>query len=81
MDWMAQVLGLPTTFLAQQPDGTVGLGGGVIQGTASEACLVALLAARSRIMVGRPPGDASHLVAYTSDQVMEMPHVPLSNKP
>jgi hypothetical protein len=41
----------------------------VIQGTASEAGVVALLAGRSRALAGRPPEDHQRLVAYTSDQV------------
>jgi len=41
---------------------------GVIQGTASEACLVAVLAGKSRKMQGRAPEDALKLVAYSSDQ-------------
>ena len=45
-----------------------GGGGGCIQGTSSEAVLVALLAARARKMRGRPPEDAARLVAYGSDQ-------------
>jgi len=49
-------------------DGAPGRGGGVIQGTASEATLVALLAARARAMAARPPEDALRLVAYSSDQ-------------
>lgn len=38
-------------------------------GTASEAAVVALLAARSRSLQGRPESDMSKLVVYTSDQV------------
>ena len=38
-------------------------------GTASEAVVVALLAARSRSLEGRPPADMAKLVVYTSDQV------------
>ena len=44
MNWVAKMLDLPEEFLFR-PDGK---GGGVIQGTASEASLVALLAARAR---------------------------------
>ncbi len=40
----------------------------MIQGTASEANLVALLAARARALAGRPAADALRLVAYASDQ-------------
>lgn len=72
LDWLGKMLKLPEEFLA----GTEGKGGGVIQGTASEATLVALLAARSR-MVKRILNDdpekqeadiISRLVAYSSDQ-------------
>ncbi|XP_064201309.1 aromatic-L-amino-acid decarboxylase isoform X1 [Anguilla rostrata] len=72
LDWLGKMLNLPDDFLA----GTTGLGGGVIQGTASEATLVALLAARSRI-VQKIQADSpereeldiiSRLVAYSSDQ-------------
>lgn len=46
-----------------------GHGGGVIQGTASEAILVVLLAARDKIIrrIGRKSMDK--LVVYSSDQV------------
>ncbi|TRY99205.1 hypothetical protein DNTS_028954 [Danionella cerebrum] len=72
MDWLGKMLKLPEDFLA----GTEGQGGGVIQGTASEATLVALLAARSRIIKliqdehpERSEADiTSKLVAYSSEQ-------------
>ncbi|XP_047666772.1 aromatic-L-amino-acid decarboxylase [Tachysurus fulvidraco] len=72
LDWLGKMLKLPEEFLA----GTDGVGGGVIQGTASEATLMALLAARSR-MVKRVQADhpewtevhiMSKLIAYTSCQ-------------
>ncbi|XP_050689746.1 aromatic-L-amino-acid decarboxylase-like [Eriocheir sinensis] len=44
MDWLGQLLGLPEQFLAASG----GQGGGVIQGTASEATLVALLSAKAK---------------------------------
>ena len=60
MNWVAKMLDLPEEFLFR-PDGK---GGGVIQGTASEASLVALLAARARAVKeqqekgkGRPQGE------------------------
>src|SRR5262245_57985507 len=43
LDWLARMLNLPEKFLSTSPNG-----GGVIQGTASEAALVALVAARDR---------------------------------
>lgn len=72
MDWLGKMLKLPEDFLA----GTEGKGGGVIQGTASEATLIALLAARSKIVKliqadhpDRSETDIiSKLVAYSSDQ-------------
>jgi len=54
-DWMARALGLPGAFLAEpggpaaDPWASAHEGGGVIQGTASESTLVALLAARHRL--------------------------------
>ncbi|MGH0165925.1 UNVERIFIED_CONTAM: hypothetical protein FKN15_050056 [Acipenser sinensis] len=72
LDWLGKMLNLPEEFLA----GTEGQGGGVIQSTASEATLVALLAARAKILKrlqAENPGLAepeilSKLVAYSSDQ-------------
>lgn len=46
LDWLADMLGLPSHFKFSEP----GHGGGVIHGTASEATLVALLVARSRVL-------------------------------
>ncbi|GIM15937.1 hypothetical protein Vretimale_18591 [Volvox reticuliferus] len=65
MDWLAELCGLPASFRC---NGGTGPGGGVIQGTASEAAVVALLAARARALRGKPPGDKLKLVAYASDQ-------------
>lgn len=65
MDWLAQLCGLPSKFLFSSG----GPGGGVIQGTSSEAVLVALLAARAAAMKDRPVTDRLKLVAYSSDQV------------
>ena len=44
-------------------------GGGVMQSTTSEAVLVAMLAARCRVLKGQPPEATLKLVAYASDQV------------
>ncbi|RIB14602.1 tyrosine decarboxylase 1-like protein [Gigaspora rosea] len=44
LDWVGKLIGLDKTFLSD------GYGGGVIQGTASEATLVALIAARQRVI-------------------------------
>ncbi|XP_076135671.1 aromatic-L-amino-acid decarboxylase [Alosa pseudoharengus] len=72
LDWLGKMLNLPEDFIA----GTSGKGGGVIQGSASDATLVALLAARRRkvqqILAEQPDRSEadiiSKLVAYTSDQ-------------
>jgi len=64
LDWMAEAFGLPGAFRS-----TAAGGGGVIQGTASEAALVALCAARGRAL-GDVEADAPmpHLTLYASDQ-------------
>ncbi len=62
LDWMARLCGLPERYLS------TGRGGGVIQGTASEATLVAMVAARHRVRKARPDVDPQSLVAYTSAQ-------------
>ncbi|XP_078544241.1 aromatic-L-amino-acid decarboxylase-like isoform X4 [Lissotriton helveticus] len=46
LDWLAKMIHLPKEFLA----GGDGDGGGVIQGTASEACLMVMLAARTKVI-------------------------------
>lgn len=71
MDWLAKLLGLPGHFLSRDSKGELQKGGGVIQGTASEAALVCMLAARARTMQQRPVTDMAKLVAYTSDQVQQ----------
>lgn len=62
LDWMARLSGLPERFLS------TGGGGGVIQGTASEATLVAVVAARHRLRTQHPEIDPRTLVTYTSTQ-------------
>ncbi|XP_016053820.1 PREDICTED: aromatic-L-amino-acid decarboxylase isoform X2 [Miniopterus natalensis] len=72
LDWLGKMLQLPEAFLAEK----AGSGGGVIQGSASEATLMALLAARSRatrhLQATRPglteAAIMEKLVAYGSDQ-------------
>ena len=61
-DWMAELLDLPSRFRSDGP------GGGVIQGTASEATLCAILAARERATEGRAnqAGAPGRLVAYAT---------------
>ncbi|MET0144881.1 MAG: pyridoxal-dependent decarboxylase [Ilumatobacteraceae bacterium] len=65
LDWMAELLDLPERFRSASATG-----GGVIQGSASEATLVAILAARWRATGGavNRDGDTSRLVAYASSQ-------------
>ncbi|KAL5196921.1 hypothetical protein ABZP36_000433 [Zizania latifolia] len=62
LDWFAKMLELPSQFLS------TALGGGVIQGTASEAVLVALLAARDRALRKHGKESLEKLVVYVSDQ-------------
>lgn len=72
MDWLGKMIGLPKEFLACSG----GKGGGVIQGTASEATLVALLGAKARAIhyvkkINPDLSDADitmKLVGYTSCQ-------------
>ncbi|MGQ0628949.1 MAG: pyridoxal-dependent decarboxylase [Phycisphaerales bacterium] len=59
LDWMAEALALPDAFRS-----TSATGGGVIEGTASEATLVALCAARKRAGGSR----GGELVVYASTQ-------------
>jgi aromatic-L-amino-acid/L-tryptophan decarboxylase len=62
---MHELLGLPEHFRS-----TSATGGGVIHGSASEATLASILAARWRITKGavNADGDASRLVAYATSQ-------------
>ncbi|XP_066152705.1 aromatic-L-amino-acid decarboxylase-like [Euwallacea fornicatus] len=72
LDWLGKALGLPEEFLACSK----GKGGGVIQGTASEATLVALLGAKAKAvaMAKKEHPDmkesdiVAKLVGYTSSQ-------------
>jgi aromatic-L-amino-acid decarboxylase len=65
LDWMQELLDLPASFRS-----TSATGGGVIQGTASEATLVAILSARWRATGGavNHDGDTTRLVAYATSQ-------------
>lgn len=71
LDWLAKATGLPGSFLS-----TSERGGGVIQGTASEATLVAILSARCRAVRALAGGDSASpgrapehsLVIYASTQ-------------
>ena len=65
LDWMQELLGLPDRFRSDSVTG-----GGVIQGSASEATLAAILAARWRVTGGavNADGDTTTLVAYATAQ-------------
>ena len=74
MDWLAQALDLPDFYLASKG----GLGGGVIQVTASEGTFVGLLAAKNKklLELKEQLGDAyddvairARLVSYVSQEV------------
>ena len=62
LDWMQELLGLPEKYRS-----TTATGGGVIQGSASEATLSSILAARWRITHGKVnlDGDTSKLIAVS----------------
>jgi aromatic-L-amino-acid decarboxylase len=64
LDWMAEMLDLPTDFRS------TGSGGGVIQDSASSAALCALIAARERAtgLASNERGCDGRLTAYTSSQ-------------
>ncbi|KAJ7570760.1 hypothetical protein O6H91_01G133900 [Diphasiastrum complanatum] len=68
LDWLGKLLKLPEEFLSS------GEGGGVIQGTASEAVLVSILAAKNHVLeMSLKKGLSkwsilSTLTVYTSDQ-------------
>ena len=66
LDWLAKALGLPDTFLS------TGHGGGVIQGSASEAIVVVVVAARDRYLSSLPAKEADSvrgkLLVFGSDQ-------------
>ncbi|XP_030934742.1 tyrosine decarboxylase 1 [Quercus lobata] len=62
LDWLAKLLKLPDEFLS------AGQGGGVIQGTASEAVLVVLLAARDKVLRRLGKNALEKIVVYASDQ-------------
>ncbi|XP_040564447.1 aromatic-L-amino-acid decarboxylase [Lepeophtheirus salmonis] len=72
MDWLGKMLDLPSYFLHESQSG----GGGVIQGSASESTVLAILAARTVVLdkyrTSRPDmvqsEITSQLVAYASKQ-------------
>ncbi|KAJ2776578.1 hypothetical protein H4R18_005599 [Coemansia javaensis] len=77
VDWLAKLIGLDGRFLSIREDGAEGGGGGVIQGSATEALVVSMVAARERALdrlraqgASETEVDAARpkLVAYFSDQ-------------
>ncbi len=62
LDWLAGMLGLPESFLS------TGSGGGVIHGTASEAVLTALVAARHRSVADPKRSTTAPVMVYASTQ-------------
>ncbi|KAJ1724545.1 hypothetical protein LPJ53_001191 [Coemansia erecta] len=78
MDWLGKLIGLDKRFLSIKEDGTEGEGGGVIQGSASEAHIVAMIAGREMVLErikadGQVSDDEASsmchkFVAYFSDQ-------------
>ncbi|ESK93669.1 tyrosine decarboxylase [Moniliophthora roreri MCA 2997] len=63
MDWAAQMLGLSPEFYNSS-----GKGGGCIQNTASEAAIVAIVAARNSYQQAHPDVKLEELVIYTTTQ-------------
>ncbi|KAI0364197.1 aromatic-L-amino-acid decarboxylase [Pilatotrama ljubarskyi] len=63
MDWCAKLIGLGDHFLNKS-----GVGGGVIQTTASEAGIVVCVAARARYIRENPDVKLEDLVIYTTTQ-------------
>ncbi|KAI9571713.1 pyridoxal phosphate-dependent transferase [Boletus coccyginus] len=63
MDWAAEMLGLDAAFY-----NTSGIGGGVIQTSASDSALVATVAARSWYVRQHPDIPTGKLVLYTTTQ-------------
>nr|P17770.1 RecName: Full=Aromatic-L-amino-acid decarboxylase; Short=AADC; AltName: Full=DOPA decarboxylase; AltName: Full=Tryptophan decarboxylase; Short=CrTDC [Catharanthus roseus]AAA33109.1 tryptophan decarboxylase (EC 4.1.1.28) [Catharanthus roseus]CAA47898.1 tryptophan decarboxylase [Catharanthus roseus] len=66
MDWLAQILKLPKSFMFS------GTGGGVIQNTTSESILCTIIAARERALEKLGPDSIGKLVCYGSDQTHTM---------
>ncbi|KAJ0265502.1 hypothetical protein HA466_0017770 [Hirschfeldia incana] len=62
LDWIAKLLNLPEHFLSK------GKGGGVIQGSASEAILVVMVAARDKVLRSVSNNSLGKLVVYSTDQ-------------
>ncbi|ETN83559.1 hypothetical protein NECAME_17428, partial [Necator americanus] len=79
LDWLVDVLGLPEHFKNSHP----GPGTGIIQNTASDATIIAIMAARARAVeiedeesgiicpYYHDPAIFEKLIAYCSDQVCD----------
>eukprot|EP01018_Ginkgo_biloba_P016399 Gb_28002 [translate_table: standard] len=63
LDWLGKALNLPHAFHSSS-----GKGGGVIQGTASEAVVVSMVAAREKTLKKLGANALEKLVVYASDQ-------------
>jgi len=63
MDWVANLLALPNCFLSTSPNG----GGGIIQGSASEVIVTAVVAARERLIRRR----LTHLKDSESEEYLD----------
>ncbi|KIM45051.1 hypothetical protein M413DRAFT_441699 [Hebeloma cylindrosporum] len=63
MDWAGDLLGLSSAFSNQ-----AGVGGGVLQTTASDSALVVVVAARALYMRDHPDAKLEDLVMYTTTQ-------------
>lgn len=62
MDWLGKMFNLPQSFLFE------GKGGGVLQGSTSEALVCLLAAARDRALKQYGEDSITKLVVYASDQ-------------
>lgn len=64
LEWLARLLHLPSKFLGSEP----GPGGGVIQGSAGEAAIVALLGAIRQVEAAKGFTPRQDMVVFCSDQ-------------
>jgi len=63
MDWAAKLLGLSPSFYNSSE-----VGGGVVQTSASDSALVAVVAARSRYQRAHPESKVEDMVLYVTTQ-------------
>ncbi|CAN6340426.1 unnamed protein product [Urochloa humidicola] len=71
LNWLAQLLRLPESFIMNRTGGARGTGGGVILGTTSEAMLVTLVSARDaalRSIGSNGVAKMTKLTVYANDQ-------------